>query len=114
MMIPQAMETARPSAPIAVFMPIALPVLVMPGLLPPLVVAVELLAAVVEAEVEVEVLPLVSCKYKTVIPSGHHKIKLVKASTNSERSTTGFVPAVDGGISICRGRWFSRNKASHA
>jgi hypothetical protein len=44
------METTRPSAPIAVFMPTALPVLAMPGLLPPLV-AVELLAAVVEVEV---------------------------------------------------------------
>lgn len=49
MMIPQAMETIRPSAPIVVFMPTALPVLVMPGPLPPLVVlvlvAVELAAA---------------------------------------------------------------------
>lgn len=56
MMIPQAIETTRPSAPIAVFMPTALPVLVMPGLLPPLVAVelaalVELLAAVVEVDV---------------------------------------------------------------
>jgi len=56
MMIPQAMETTRPSAPIA-FMPIASPVLVMKGLLPLLLllpVAVELFAA----DVEVEVCPL--------------------------------------------------------
>lgn len=109
MMIPQAMETTRPSAPIA-FMPIASPVLVMKGLLPLLLlpVAVELFAA----DVEVEVCPLASCKYET--PSGHHKIESVKASTNSKRSAASFVPAVDGGISVCRGRWFSRNKAIHA
>lgn len=55
MMIPQAMETTRPSAPIA-FMLIASPVLVMKGLLPLLLllVAVELFTA----DVEVEVCPL--------------------------------------------------------
>jgi len=64
MMAPQAIATTRPSAPIAPLTPTASPVLLTKGLLLLLLllVAVEPLAVV-----EVEVLPLESCRYEITV-----------------------------------------------